>query len=299
MTIISQAIAGHPLWAGKPTPSKPHKPKTPSFPQADASGSNIYLSFYGEDLGSGGNIQRFQAMLGDEPPTITAGYAKWSVVDRPLMRSVTVFTGYEPAQMKVSLRLGQWDPGWDAADTDHQTEKAITALDMMAGSARHYYSSPPQIVYVASWSTQGGFSDVIPPGYQYQPYSGSKLFPWVVNGLEWGTSYRNPNGYRVYQEATVSLLQYMASLGAPPPPNLNTSKAGGWFTAKPGRDTALLIASAPSSLSPNEDHKILANRIVRANGPYSGAKNPKLNLRGINQKIKHNATVWIPSHTEF
>lgn len=276
-------------------------PSTPTTPTVTAPNSNVYLSFYGVDLAGGGNVQKFQAMVGDNAPTVTGGYAKWNVVDRPLMRSVTIFAGYEPAQMKVEVRFGQWNPGWETGpNASQKTENDIAALDMMAGSVGHYNAGPPQIVYVAAYSNQTGMSDLIPPKYQFTPYSGSKLFPWVVNGLQWGTSYRNPStGQRVYQEATVTLLQYLGTIGSPKAPAAPTQKSGGWFIAKAGRDTALLIAGAPSSMSPNEDHKILAQRMVNANGPYPNAKNPTLGLRSINQKIKLNKPVWVPSHVQY
>ena len=276
-------------------------PSTQTTPTISAPSSNVYLSFYGENLVGGGNLQQFQAMVGDNPPAITGGYAKWAVVDRALMRSVTVFTGYEPAQMSVSLRFGQWNPGWDTSvGAGQQTENYIGALETMAGSTSTYTAGPPQVVYVAAYSNQGGMSDLIPPQYQFDP--GKKypnLFPWVLNGLTWGTAYRNASGCRVYQEATATLMQYLPPLGGPAAPAAKTQKAGGWFIAKAGRDTAQLIASAPSTLSPNEDHKILAQRIVNANGPYSGAVNPKLGLRGINQRIKPTTPVWVPSHVQY
>ena len=255
-----------------------------------APASNVFLSFTGVGF-STGTQRSFEAIAGANPPTITGGYAQWESVKRPLQRSLTIFQGYDPVQMTVDIIFGSWLDGWDTSDTGGQTvENNIAVLEWMGGSNFHVGPSP--VVYVWSYSNQGGQSDLIPRQYQSTKKS---QYPWIITGLRWGQAWRNTNGYRVWQEATITLENY---LNLSPAPAADTSSKGGYFTSRAGRDTPLLIAGAPTVKSPMEDHQILAGRICQAseNNPIKGS-NVRLNGKGKQFKIRHGLKVYIPGHT--
>src|SRR5581483_6732395 len=169
---------------------------------------NVYLSFQGVGFSSGYR-QSFDVLCGDNPPTVTAGYANWTNVKRPLQRSLTIFEGYEPATMTVEVRFGQWanNGSWQTDDTAGQkNENDIGKLEWMAGS--NFQQGPSPAIYVWSHSTQGGDTDLIPRQY--------RGLPWIISGgVQWGKSIRNPNGYRIWQDATFTLENYL-NLTAPP-----------------------------------------------------------------------------------
>lgn len=246
---------------------------------------NVFLSFQGIGFSTGAT-RSFDVISGQAPPTITGGYAKWTVLSRPLQRGLTFLDGYDPTTMTVSVIFGQWGTqGWQIGDRAAQkVETDIGSLEWMAGS--NFVSGPSPVVYVFSHSSQGGDSDLIPPQY--------RGVPWIVTGLEWGTAYRNPSGSRVWQEATVTLQNYL-NLGAPPA--ADTSASGGYFISKPGRDTPLLIAGAPSVNSPTVDHSVLAGRICEdaKNNPCK-ATSIRLQRKSVYFAIRHGVNVFIPSH---
>lgn len=264
----------------KPTSPKPHPQAVP----------NIYLSFEGVGFSSGWS-RSFDVMVGDNPPSITGGYANWTNIKRPLQRALTVFTGYDPMQMTVEVRFGRWGEqsfNWQTDDTAGQAiEGDIDVLEWMAGS--NFHTGPSPVVYVWSHGSQGKDTDLIPP--QYAKPSG---YPWVVTGLQWGKAWRNANGYRVWQEATIVLSNYL-NLGAPPKPDVNVT--GGYFVSKNGADTPILIAGSKSSRSPVADHRVLAGRIC-GDSKNNPCKSTRINLSGrsLSFKIRHGVPVWVPEH---
>ena len=249
---------------------------------------NVYLSFQGIGFSSG-KVHPFDVLCGKDPPTITDGYGKWSTLDRPLQRGLTIFQGYDPAQMTVSMIFGSFTAGgWQQDDTTGiAVEADIGVLEWMGGS--NFQIGPPPVVYVFSYLAGGGpaQTDLIPP-----QYAG---IPWVVasGGLTWGQAWRNPNGYRIYQEATVTLINYL-NLNAPPV--ADTSAKGSYFKTRKGRDTALLIAAA--ALSPTVDQQSLARSIlsVAQNNPIKGTT-VKMRRRSISWVIPNGISVWVPAHT--
>ena len=247
--------------------------------------ANTYLSFYGVGFTSG--VQKsFQALCGANPPTVTGGYAVWNKVKLPMQRSLTTLDSYDPAQLTCEVIFGQFDPsqGWmiDPASAA-LVEQYIGDLEWMAGS--NFHSGPSPVVYVKANAT-GGQSNLIPPQYQNMP--------WIVSSLTWGKAYRNAQMSRVYQEATIVLENYL-NFSKPPQADENTQ--GGYFASKPGRDTALLIAGAPSTNSPMVDHQTLARRILAdpQNNPCRGTS-IKLQRRSVTWQIRHTVPVWVPGH---
>lgn len=255
------------------------------------------LSFEGRDIRTGGNVTRFQAACGPTPPTVVQdSYAKWDVINRPLMRGVTVFAGYSPAKMNVSVIFGYWDNNgsWKQDDsTANQVQMDINALDMMAGTAAHYTQGLPQIVYMWTGTDPNAknFSNhLIPAQYQHQPFHATKPFPWVINGgITWGQRWSNDNGLPVYQEASFQLLQYLG-YDSTAKSQVTSSVKGGYFRTTKSVDTALKIAAAHTTFSPLQDHHTLAERIIHT------SRNDHLKLRSVNQHIRPGRKVWVPAH---
>jgi hypothetical protein len=275
--------------------SHPRKPKTRVTVGAlseIAPAANAYLSFTGVGF-STGKQRSFQAIAGATAPTVTGGYAKWKTVPRPLARSLTIFDGYDPVQMTVEIIFGSWANGWqiDDSESSHPTEDNIAVLEWMAGS--NFQVGPSPVVYMWSYSAKGGAqSDLIPPQYQSV---GKNQYPWIVTGLQWGTAVRNSAGFRVWQEATVTLENYL-NIGAPP--KATTSANGGYFVSRAGRNQPILIAAAATVKSPMEDHQILAGRICQDphNNPCKGHPNLRLNGKGLRFQIPDKVPVFVPGH---
>lgn len=258
---------------------------------------NTYLSIQGTGFKSGYN-QSFDVLCGSNPPTITDGYAQWSVIPRPLQRGLTVFTGYNPVQMTVDVIFGSFNEsylqgaaagGWQTSDaTGAIIEKDIRKLAWMAGS--NFVAGPSPVVYVFSWSTQGGATDLVPPEV--------RGIPWIIStgGLTWGQAWRTPNGFRIYQEATITLQNYL-NIKAPPAPDVTMS--GGYFTTSLRYNQPITIAAAPSANSPIADTKILAKAICTSgkNNPIKGT-NIRLGRKSLYYRIRVSppCKVWIPSH---
>lgn len=255
-------------------------------------GGNIYLSFQGVGFGTG-KRKNFDVMVGDNPPTITGGYANYTSMKRPLQRSLTIFTGYDPMQMNVDIRFGVWDAtqGWlTSKETGAFVEDCIDKLEWMAGSDYYFQEGPAPVVYIASHSANGGDTDLIPP-----QYAG---VPWIIVGLQWGKAWRSTDGgrgYRVWQEASLSLQHYL-NLGSAPAKVAD--QRGSYFVTTAARNTPLTIAGAPSLQSPTVDHFTLARRICRNrhNNPCKGTT-IKLDGKHVSYHIRVGVPVFVPTHT--
>lgn len=245
------------------------------------------LTFTGVGFGTH-TEHAFEAMPGANAPTITDGYAVWSQVQRPLNRSLTTAQGYGANTMTVDVVLAHFDGGGNwIVEQDHQGAlegtngfTGISALEWMAGG--RFHGGPSPAVYVNSYGPRAGTTDLIPPHYQG--------ISWVISQLQWGNAIRNSRGFRVWQEATVTLIGYL-SIGRSAP-HAKNERHGGYFTTTSSRRTALQIASAPSSRSPAAFHQILAKRIVQSDRNkhlYNGHPN-------IYRKLKVGVKVWVPEH---
>lgn len=258
-----------------------------------------YLTFqsYAFQVNSSGghNNRFFNALCGDDPPTITDGYAKWTTIDRPLRQGVTVPQGFNPAQLKISIRMGIWDArfdyhGWDtSARAAAEVEANVDDLHWMAGG--NALAGPSPIVYVDSYRTDT------------KTTTRSRLMPrqywgvgWVINGgIEWGTSYRHRNGSRIYQEAVFTMLGY-SSLGVSPPAQQH-KYAGGFFKTNAQNRTALAIAASQSGHTPPALQENLARAILKSprNNPCHGTR-VKLERRSMTWQMPLHLDVWVPSH---
>lgn len=250
-----------------------------------------YLHFYAEDFSNAQLNGTFDVLSGDQPPTVTDGYAQWGQVQRPLRIGLIVYTGRNPISMQVSCRFMLFDKhgGWlTDDDAGLGVEEQIRLLEWMAGQTA--VTGPSPRVWVTTYDAHGQTAPLVPFIYQGASASTPKFFaggtetPWVITALSWDTApVRNRAGYRVRQDATVTLTYYL------PPQGSKTDNSprpkGITVRSKPGADTALEIARNVPGFIP----QALATAIVQA------PQNSKLRLRGVNQKIKHGKKVFVPA----
>ena len=143
--------------------------------------ANSYLTLQAwelQHLGKAGpNERQFSVLCGDNPPTITDGYGKWAVIDRPLRQGVSIPQGFNPARVKVELRFGVWDgrfgnKGWDVSTTAAEAvEQDIDDLHWMAGG--NALGGPSPVVYMDAYTmTQNGLArtDLVPRQYHGVPW---------------------------------------------------------------------------------------------------------------------------------
>lgn len=119
----------------------------------------------------------FSAYAGDKPPTIVAGYAKLSVLDRPERVGLSVFDGYDPSQLKVPIRFESRD--------GTQVEADIALLEYMAGRG-----NPPG-------DLGPGSSVGAPPILHISVTDGDQVVPLIPNNYQ--RTLQNPSGplYRI------------------------------------------------------------------------------------------------------
>jgi hypothetical protein len=149
----------------------------------------------------------FDALAGDEPPRIIAGYAKFDTVDRPQREGLTVFTGYDPIQMEVPLRFENIRGGGGGLDI----ERDCALLERMTGRGNFEgagIGSPP-VVRVSTTNARGEIVPLIPRGYQWSLQNPSAPL-WRITNLDWDQSVpdgvlRNSAGNRIRQKVTVTL----------------------------------------------------------------------------------------------
>lgn len=285
---FADAAASRSASAGLSTPKKHAKPIYPPK-------RNLYLTFQGKGRGW---QDAFAVLCGDNPPTPTSGFAKWTTVDRPLLRGLTVFTGYDPVTLNVEVRFGVWTSTWEWLVDDasgQQVETDMHKLMTMGGMFQGAGQSP--YVYLNSYDSSGRTTPLIPLTMQQTSGVTGKLanantWPWVVTGLQWGEATKNPGGYTVRRDCTVTLLNYQG-LSTPQ----TSTVRGGYFTSAPGRDTMLLIAEDhnPNGAALRPD--LLANQIKTSprNNPCRGSR-VSLERKSVRWVIPHRTRVWVPGH---
>jgi hypothetical protein len=254
------------------------------------------ILFFGQDFFDSSNNTWFNVLAGDQPPTITGGYAKWQTIDLPLRRGQTVFQGYDPVIMEMSVRFIELDSSGSWL-TDEESGKLVEGkigrLEWMAGES--YSSGPPPKVTLSTYDGSGVTNGLIPLWYQTETkvvpgYPGTgrlagvgNVGPWIITSLVWDKApIRGDHGFRIRQDATVTAQLY-TGVGAAKT-GLTRPKAS-VFISRAGADTPLLIARQEPTAFPQQ----LAQAIVGA------PQNKSLHLRSWNQKIKHGAKVRVPA----
>lgn len=255
---------------------------------------NKYISFYAEDFFTATDNHSFAVLAGDTPPTIVGGYGKWQTIDRPLRRGLTVFQGYDPMSMQVAVRFIKFNPidgSWQKdAGVGATIETEIAILEWMGGES--ITTGPSPLVYLATHNGQGQAVPLIP--FEYQPtlpnqpaaFGYGNAQPWIVTGLEWGEAIRGEHGYRIRQDATVTVQYYQAPGGTQKTSQQSRSRPKAvTVVSAPGADTCLKIAR----LQPTRNAPELARTIKNA------PQNKDLHLRSVTQVIKHGKKVVVPA----
>lgn len=256
-----------------------------TYPVSGTASPRGYITFQGIGFETG-KAHEVSVLAGDTPPTVTDGYANWQTIPRPLSRGISVFQGYNPATIDLSVRFGRWDgTGWlgSREPFDYSVGAAVESdidwIGWMAGEQFIHGASP--VVYVSA-TNPDGTSGLIPKKWQ-----GSKN-RWVISKLAWGaTAWRNDRGDRFYQEATITLLQYINYSAAP---RERTQQQGSTFVTTAAINTALKIAAAQNVNSPPALRERLAQSIINA------PQNARLRLRHTKQQIRPNTSVYVPAH---
>lgn len=159
----------------------------------------------------GGYAQYAFTVLADESAaTITGGFAKWAVIDRPQRVGMTVLQGYDPLVMDVPILFDNVVP-----QPDKDVERCIQILMWMAGRGKLFASDghigasgqgDSPIVNVYSASSNGRETAMIPPD--------AHGIDWVVTGLAFDPNpLRDRGGRRIRQAVTVTLTQHSGSPG--------------------------------------------------------------------------------------
>jgi hypothetical protein len=176
----------------------------------------------------------FYVLAGDGAPTITAGFVKLNVIDRPQRVGFTVPAGYDPITMDVPIQFESWvrQPA-DKSAIQHvgsisqalttnqvpdNVEADIQKLEWMAGRGKLYASPPdlgvgspatgdPPLVTVRSIDGTGSETNLIPPNLHG--------LEWIVSSIAYDTNpLRDRLGNRRRQAATVTLTQFIAAAGS-------------------------------------------------------------------------------------
>ena len=126
----------------------------------------------------------FICWLGNDGVKVTGGYGGWDLVDRPRRISLTQWNGRNPLSMDVPILF-------DGYANNNSVEVDCTKLEAMAFNDGF---NPPPIVQVTG--------DAVP----------HQLQNWVITNISWGGLIRRQrDGERLRQEATVSIVRYVAS----------------------------------------------------------------------------------------
>lgn len=231
--------------------------------------------------------QRFSVLadLTTGAPTITGGYAKWTVVDRPLRAGLTVFQGYDPSTMDIPILFDDFIDG-----QGQQIEEDIALLELMAGrgpgaaNTRGDDKSPP-IITVQCTDSGGNPFPLIPKTYQYSRSANTNPPLWVISNINWDANpERNAAGNRIRQAATVTVSQYVESVGldslSPQAPKGGTKR--------------MLFPKGKTMRGVATQQQTTVKRLRSLN---KGDKKLESYLRDENKKFKHQLRIKVPRIT--
>lgn len=287
-------MAGPPqgTFVGLEPTSIQNKPRHKAPPLPPSTAPYRTIEFFAEAFFNPADNLRFSVLSGDQPPTVTGGYAKWQTIDLPLRRGLTIFQGYDPVIMTVSVRFIMIDTagGWlTDRESALQLEQKIHNLEWMAGESWEQGPSPK--VWLTTFDGKGNTVGLIPLWYQSEIKAIPGLVgtgnvgPWIITALDWDKNpIRGDHGFRTRQDATVTVQLWTSGQLSPQGSNVARPKAT-IFISRAGADTALLIArQSATAYAPQ-----LALAIIKA------PQNAALKLRSVNQPIKHGKKVRVPS----
>lgn len=130
------------------------------------------------------------ADLGDGLPIQTQGFGGWQEIERPRRKSLTTWKGRQPWRITIPIIFDRLDQG----DWGLSVETELRNLEKLAGGG---IQGEPPVLIVDS-------AGVVPHDFHDAPH-----VRWVLDGVEFGDTIRNPHGNRVRCELVVTVLEYV------------------------------------------------------------------------------------------
>jgi hypothetical protein len=159
--------------------------------------------------GAGWDTRSFSVLAGEGGPTVTGGFAKWNVIDRPQRVGMTVLGGYDPISIDIPVRF---DNVVQTSDQVRPIEDMISDLEWMGGRGPTFkrVGAPGQgdspLIQIFTVDNRGNQTLLIPAQYQ------TPDLYWVIKDIQYDASpLRNEAGHRLRQDVTISLLQHVGS----------------------------------------------------------------------------------------
>lgn len=254
----------------------------------------------------------FWVLAGSGAPTITAGFVKLNVIDRPQRKGFTVPAGYDPITLSVPIQFESWvtqPPGTSmyprfsvGGNTPGTIEFDIQKLEWMAGRGKLYASLPdrqvgapatgdPPLVTVRSIDSTGVESNLIPPNLHG--------LEWIISGIQYdGDPLRDRNGNRRRQAAVVTLTEFIAAAGSGLDSPTTRAKAR---NAQMADHLGVIATAALNTIGVLTEAYVFnptwqAKLSVLANNQTVNAPgNVSLTVRSVNQVLPPGSFVKIPS----
>jgi len=131
-----------------------------------------------------------QALRGFDPPTLSSGGARWSVIDAPRRVSFVQWQGRDPFQLDVPILLD----GWINYDSIESECRKLTQMQLCPE-----FDEPPKIIISGALPISGDLP------------SGDRR--WVIQSIDWGTNVywaKTDSGrpFRLRQDAVIHFLEY-------------------------------------------------------------------------------------------
>lgn len=245
----------------------------------------------------------FTCLAGIGAPTVTGGWPKINKLDRMRRKGYTMPMGFDPAEMDVPVRFeatvdygsgtaNSRMPGGPGPWSPTQIEKSIQVLEWMGGRGKLYNNGThpaqgdPPIVQVSSFKSDGTATNLIPPNYHSDAPNDIR---WMVSNIQYGSdAIRGSGGDRHRQDATVSLIEYVAVPGAPTSPR----------TRQQGRGTSTGFKTHKSTASQNTIAKVCQAQGIKHSSDWTTVVNfnqARLHVRSYNATLTPGTSVQIPN----
>ena len=150
--------------------------------------------------------EQLSVHAGDDPPVITAGYAKYDVVDVPGRTGINRFLGYDPIAMDIAVQFEAY-----ASEAGEQIEQNIQILERMAGRGDYpgVAVGPPAVIRISVTDNRGHVVPLVPVDYQWNPNRHTKAPLWRISTIAWdGGALRGGQGNRIRQTGIVTVTEF-------------------------------------------------------------------------------------------
>jgi hypothetical protein len=295
---MALAIPGTPI-PEKPSTIKPHH-RGGNGPQIPTSGpwtAQQQLKFTGTIIDKYEPSQQFSfyVLAGPGGPNPTGGWGQINTIDRPRNRGFTYAASYMPRSMDVPVRFlatpyanGGWSPA--------QVEQNIAILEWMSGFGVLYQDQvgakgTPPVVQISSFKAgSNSATPLVPQNFQSNLAGGLR---WVISNLQYDTSpIRDSDGYRTFQDITVSVIEYVAAPGAPTSPRQRqqgrgTTNAFVTVTTTAGKDTIAKVCISLGITAASDWATVIQFNLAR------------LKVKSANQQLKVGTKIQVPSSLEL